>query len=213
MAIHYSILAWEIPRPEEPGRLQSMWLQRVRHAEWLNTYTFTIATFCFLSLLCGRHFPHTMHSTFASHLCSFSRAAVTKYQNLDGLQQQEFIGSQFWKSEVHTQGVSRPMCSLTSLGESLPCLFLDSGCCCCWCPSPLSGSGAATDPHYGSTGTDWGHPEVLREWVGRNRGVEGLFPSGFAGSSWSLNISLHLCCVFLADHPPPPSSSCNLLVS
>ena len=31
MAIHCSALAWEIPRTEEPGRLQSMGLQRVRH--------------------------------------------------------------------------------------------------------------------------------------------------------------------------------------
>ena len=30
MATHLSILAWEIPGTEEPGRLQSMWLQRVR---------------------------------------------------------------------------------------------------------------------------------------------------------------------------------------
>ena len=29
MATHSSILAWEIPRIEEPGRLQSMALQRV----------------------------------------------------------------------------------------------------------------------------------------------------------------------------------------
>ena len=29
MATHSSILAWEIPRTEEPGRLQSMALQRV----------------------------------------------------------------------------------------------------------------------------------------------------------------------------------------
>ena len=28
MAIHSSILAWKIPRTEEPGRLQSMGLQR-----------------------------------------------------------------------------------------------------------------------------------------------------------------------------------------
>ena len=28
---HSSILAWEIPRTEEPGGLQSMWLQRVGH--------------------------------------------------------------------------------------------------------------------------------------------------------------------------------------
>ena len=31
MATHSSILAWEIPGTEEPGGLQSMGLQRVRH--------------------------------------------------------------------------------------------------------------------------------------------------------------------------------------
>ena len=31
MATHSSILAWKIPRTEEPGRLQSMGSQRVRH--------------------------------------------------------------------------------------------------------------------------------------------------------------------------------------
>ena len=31
MAIHSNILAWEIPWTEEPGGLQSMGLQRVRH--------------------------------------------------------------------------------------------------------------------------------------------------------------------------------------
>jgi len=31
MATHSSILAWEIPWTEEPGRLQSMELQRIRH--------------------------------------------------------------------------------------------------------------------------------------------------------------------------------------
>ena len=31
MATHSSILAWTIPWPEEPGRLQSMGLQRVGH--------------------------------------------------------------------------------------------------------------------------------------------------------------------------------------
>ena len=31
MATHYSILAWEIQWTEEPGRLQSMGSQRVRH--------------------------------------------------------------------------------------------------------------------------------------------------------------------------------------
>ena len=31
MATHYSSLAWKIPWMEEPGRLQSMGLQRVGH--------------------------------------------------------------------------------------------------------------------------------------------------------------------------------------
>ena len=31
MAVHSSILAWEIPWTEEPARLQSMRLQRVGH--------------------------------------------------------------------------------------------------------------------------------------------------------------------------------------
>ena len=31
MAIHSSILAWRIPWTEEPGRLQSLGSQRVRH--------------------------------------------------------------------------------------------------------------------------------------------------------------------------------------
>ena len=31
MATHSSILAWKIPWTDEPGRLQSMGLQRVRH--------------------------------------------------------------------------------------------------------------------------------------------------------------------------------------
>ena len=31
MATHFNILVWRIPWTEEPGRLQSMGLQRVRH--------------------------------------------------------------------------------------------------------------------------------------------------------------------------------------
>ena len=31
MASHSSILAWKIPWTEEPGRLQFMWVRRVRH--------------------------------------------------------------------------------------------------------------------------------------------------------------------------------------
>ena len=45
MAIHSIILAWEIPWLEEPGRLQSMGLQRVGHnletkQQQIHVYTF-----------------------------------------------------------------------------------------------------------------------------------------------------------------------------
>ena len=39
MATHSSILTWRIPWTEEPGRLQSMRLQRVRHNWATNTHT------------------------------------------------------------------------------------------------------------------------------------------------------------------------------
>ena len=38
MATHSNILAWKIPWTEEPGRLQSMRLQRVRHGKVTNTF-------------------------------------------------------------------------------------------------------------------------------------------------------------------------------
>ena len=41
MATHSSILAWEIPRTEEPGGLQSMGLQRVGHDWVANTHVHT----------------------------------------------------------------------------------------------------------------------------------------------------------------------------
>ena len=45
MAIHSSILAWEIPWTEEPGGLQSMGSQRVRH-DWATEHA---------CILCVRH--------------------------------------------------------------------------------------------------------------------------------------------------------------
>ena len=40
MATHSSILAWRIPWTQEPGGLQSMESQRVRHDWKTNTFTF-----------------------------------------------------------------------------------------------------------------------------------------------------------------------------
>ena len=41
MATHSSTLAWRIPWKEEPGRLQSMGLQRVRH-DWVTNYYYPL---------------------------------------------------------------------------------------------------------------------------------------------------------------------------
>ena len=46
MAAHSSILAWRIPWTEEPGRLQSMGSQRVRHGWATNTQTFSLLAEC-----------------------------------------------------------------------------------------------------------------------------------------------------------------------
>ena len=42
MATHSSILAWRIPWTEEPGSLQSMGSQRVRHDRVTNIFTFMV---------------------------------------------------------------------------------------------------------------------------------------------------------------------------
>ena len=59
MANHSSILAWIIPWTEEPGGLQSVWSQRVRH-DSTHTYTDIISseknkTHKFNPLLVKRH--------------------------------------------------------------------------------------------------------------------------------------------------------------
>jgi len=53
MATHSSILAWRIPWTEEPGGLQSMGSQRVRHNQPTHTFillsnTVLKASYCFL---------------------------------------------------------------------------------------------------------------------------------------------------------------------
>ena len=42
MATHSSILAWEVPWPEEPGRLQTRGLQRVGHDIVTSTTTTSV---------------------------------------------------------------------------------------------------------------------------------------------------------------------------
>ena len=68
MATHSSILAWRIPWTEEPGRLQSMGSQRVRH-DWttnilssqnfssLNMHAFLIPSWLWISIFSPRKSP------------------------------------------------------------------------------------------------------------------------------------------------------------
>ena len=64
MATHSSILAWRIPWTEEPGRLQSMGLQTIRHDWATNTFTFSdisdITIIVVIELLVG--FPSGLDS-------------------------------------------------------------------------------------------------------------------------------------------------------
>ena len=51
IATHSSILAWRIPWTEEPGRIQSMGLQRVRHNWATNTVTEHIYFYSLMNIL------------------------------------------------------------------------------------------------------------------------------------------------------------------
>ena len=50
IATHSSILAWKTPWTEEPGRLQSMGLQRLRH-DWVTSFSFFLSFFEWKNLL------------------------------------------------------------------------------------------------------------------------------------------------------------------
>ena len=63
MATHSSILAWRIPWTEEPGGLQSMESQRVRHALATDTFTNTIR----------KSFPYTLRKNKAKRNLAPSR--------------------------------------------------------------------------------------------------------------------------------------------
>ena len=71
MATHFSILAWETPWTEEPGGLQSMELQRVRHnlatqrqqrclttLFWFPVYSKVIQLYIYLCLFFCKIFSH-----------------------------------------------------------------------------------------------------------------------------------------------------------
>ena len=56
MATHSSILTWKIPQTEEPGGLQSMGSQRVRH-DWVTKHTQAIFSKIIQILKHNGHLP------------------------------------------------------------------------------------------------------------------------------------------------------------
>ena len=66
-ATHSSILAWRIPWTEEPGGLQSMGLQRVRHNWATNTFTFWILS----------QFSHYLEKETCRHYVQFMAKVVS----------------------------------------------------------------------------------------------------------------------------------------
>ena len=84
MFTHYSILAWEIPWSEEPGRLLSMGLQRVRQ-DWVSTHTGSFALTCLpevtrLRLLVGSFSQYVAVCSGSGLLLPVSQEELVKYE-------------------------------------------------------------------------------------------------------------------------------------
>ena len=80
MATHSSILAWRILWTEEPGGLQSMWLQRVRHdwSDWTCTHT------CMTSQCHDKHSNYVNNNSIKlchrHYYCSYAQAEDSETQ-------------------------------------------------------------------------------------------------------------------------------------
>lgn len=66
-----------------------------------------------LSVLC----MYYISSDLTLEAVTFPGAVITNYCKLGSLEQQKFYSSQFQRSEVQNQGVSKPMLPLNALGE------------------------------------------------------------------------------------------------
>ena len=90
MAIYFSILAWRIPWPEEPGELQYTGSQRVGHKRVTNTHThthththtFTIHLSTYQSVLFFSHFKVSCRHQYPTLLNTSSHLSLTRGQGL-----------------------------------------------------------------------------------------------------------------------------------
>ena len=82
MATHSSTLAWKIPWMEEPGRLQSMGLPRVRH-DW-SDFTFTFHFHIYMCIYIYTYITKSFcymqetNTTFSVNYNSTAKSKITK---------------------------------------------------------------------------------------------------------------------------------------
>ena len=79
IASHSSTLAWRVPWTEEPGRLQSMGSQRVRHNWMTNTFTFSLhrVKTCWGQREYGMGSEKIIKNTSYNHVTSYRTRAIT----------------------------------------------------------------------------------------------------------------------------------------
>ena len=100
MAIHSSILAWRIPWTQDPGGLQSMGSQIVRHNRLTNTYTHNILSqFSVWSLYSSLHPKHSPASHW--HLINTVFLTPPSAQEWTYRRQPEFLKWQVLFSILH----------------------------------------------------------------------------------------------------------------
>ena len=139
MATHSSILAWRIPRTEEPGGLQSIGSQRVRH-DW-NDLACTHALKWVKVLLVSSLWPERSYSVLHQQVailsfCWLLLSSLVLFGNNESLcsllPPQEFRGRQalrgpclstlaFWAFDHHTLWASTKVITLQSSKKPRPC--------------------------------------------------------------------------------------------
>ena len=128
MATHSSILAWEFPRTEEPGGLQSTGSQRVRQ-DWARTHTPTVGLLLVsrpLTLMFSQEHTFTLlNKSLAAENCSMPLWILS----LERTRTEEttvlpVIAGLSWSARTglpgHCQLKTPPVCDLPSL-DQLPC--------------------------------------------------------------------------------------------
>ena len=85
-----------------------------------------------LSIDAENSFEHIQYKLIKTEHISFLGLLLQITTNLDGLKQQIFIITQFWRLEIQNKVVGREILSLEPLRETLPCLLAFGGCQQCF---------------------------------------------------------------------------------